>query len=114
MWAAVGAGVVVRRRTCSASAVSCAINVVLVCVSVSIIPLSVCAALTKLVMTSTASCWNSAVAAFAMLYPAPMAMFFVRRYVLCALVKWALRLFQIFSTRGRPIHFHMRRVAQHC
>jgi hypothetical protein len=67
--------VVVRRRTCSASADSCAVNVALVFVSVLIIPLSVAAALAKLAMASTVSCWNYDVDAFATLYPAPMVVF---------------------------------------
>jgi hypothetical protein len=112
--AAVCTGVVVIWRTFSASAASCAVNVTVVVVIVLIITFSVAAALVKLAMASTVSCWNSVVVAFAMLYPAPMAVFFVRRYVLCALVKWALILFQLFSTRGRPFHFHMRRVIRHC
>jgi hypothetical protein len=61
--AAVGAWLVVlRRRTCSDSVASCAISVTLVFVRVSIIPLYVYAALARLVMASTVSCWNSGVA----------------------------------------------------
>jgi hypothetical protein len=98
--------VVFRWRTCSnsmASAASCAVSVALVFVRVSIIPLYVAAELASLAMASAVSCWNYVVAAFAMLYPDPTAVFFVNRYVLCALVKWIFRLFQPFSARGACI-----------
>jgi hypothetical protein len=74
--AAVGAGVVVRRRTCSASAASCAVNVALLFVSVWIISLCITAAFAKLMMPSTVSCWNHGVAVFATVHLAPMAVFF--------------------------------------
>jgi hypothetical protein len=105
---AVGAGVVVRWRTCYATAASWTINGMLVFVTLSVIPLSVAASMAKLAMASTMSCWNSVLAACATLYPAPMAVFFVRRYVLCALVKWALRLFQFFSIMRTSVPFSTR------
>jgi hypothetical protein len=92
--------VVLIWRNCLDSAASCAVSVALVFVRVSIIPLYVAAALARLEMDSTVSCCNYGVSSFAMLYPAPTAVFLINRYVLCALVKWIFRLFQPFSTRG--------------
>jgi hypothetical protein len=106
--------VVLRWHTCSESAASCAFSVALVFLRVSVIPFSVAAALARLEMASTVSCWNSVVAAFAMLNPAPTAVFFVSRYVSCALVKWIFRLFHPFSTRGRALHFYKCRLIHHC
>jgi hypothetical protein len=76
--------VVVRRQTCSTSAASCDVNVTLVVVNMFIIPLSAADALAKLVMASIVSCWNYAVVAFTMLYPAPMAVFLLDS-MFCAL-----------------------------
>jgi hypothetical protein len=57
--ATVGAWLVVlRQRTCSESGANCAVSVALVFVRVYIIPLSVAAALARLMMASTVSCWN--------------------------------------------------------
>jgi hypothetical protein len=68
-------------------------------------PLKVDVALANFEMASTVSCWNSVVVvALDVWYPAPMSVFFIRWYVLCARVGHAFSLIQLFSERGRPFH----------
>jgi hypothetical protein len=76
--------VVVRWHTCSDSAARCDVGGILVFIIISVVHLYVAAALAKLVMASTVACRNYDIAAFAMLYLAPMAVFFVRQ----RLVRW--------------------------